>query len=383
MYDVIVVGGGPVGSRVAHQLAVAGYQVLVVEAKERLGEPVCCTGIISLECVNSFAIDEGTILRRVSSARIFSPSGKVLNLRRDEPQACIVDRALFDAALARRAQDKGVEYRLGSPVKEIKVNASGVRVGTGSKFFEAKVAVITTGFGSKLTEGLGLSEPKDFIMGAQTEVEVKGLEDVEVYLGQDIAPGFFAWLVPTSPGKALAGLLSRKRPSFYLTKLLSSLEAQGKVVASDAKASHRGVPLTPLSRTCGDHMIVVGTAAGQVKPTTGGGIYFGLLCADIAADCLVKALARGDLSRESLADYEKGWKKLLSRELRTGYQARRLCEQLSDRRIDQIFDIMETFGIDEALTKAKDVSFDWHGKTISKLLGHWALSKIFGVKKFS
>jgi len=69
-------------------------------------------------------------------------------------------------------------------------------------------------------------------------------------------------------GKALAGLLSRKRPHFYLTKLLSSLEAQDKVVASGAKASYRGIPLTALARTYSDRIIVVGTAAGQVKPTT-------------------------------------------------------------------------------------------------------------------
>jgi len=98
---------------------------------------------------------------------------------------------------------------------------------------------------------------------------------------------------------------------------------------------------------------------------------------------LTQSLAKGDLSSKSLVSYERGWKKLLSRELRTGYQARRLYEQLSNRRIDQIFDIIKAFGIDEALLKTKDLSFDWHGKTISNLLGHWALSKIIGATKFS
>jgi len=64
MYDVIVVGGGPIGSRVAYQLAVSGYRVLVAEAKEHLGEPVCCTGIISLECVNSFSVEGGLFSAR-------------------------------------------------------------------------------------------------------------------------------------------------------------------------------------------------------------------------------------------------------------------------------------------------------------------------------
>ncbi len=74
MYDVAVVGGGPAGRRVADKLAGMGYGVVVVEQKERLGEPVCCTGIIGQECVSAFDIDEGVILRWANGARVFSPS---------------------------------------------------------------------------------------------------------------------------------------------------------------------------------------------------------------------------------------------------------------------------------------------------------------------
>ena len=87
MYDVIIIGGGPTGSYVAYKLAGMGYGVAGVERKERLGEPVCCTGIISRECVSSFAIDDSVILRRANSVRLFSPSGRLLNLWRQETQA--------------------------------------------------------------------------------------------------------------------------------------------------------------------------------------------------------------------------------------------------------------------------------------------------------
>ena len=83
MYDVVVIGGGPTGSQVAYKLAGMGYGVAVVERKEGLEEPVCCTGIISKECITSFAIDEKIIFRWVNSARIFSPSGKSLRLWRE------------------------------------------------------------------------------------------------------------------------------------------------------------------------------------------------------------------------------------------------------------------------------------------------------------
>ena len=385
MYDVIVIGGGPVGSYVAYKLAGMGYGVVVLEQKEKLGGRVCCAGIISQACVNSFAIDDSVVLNRVNSARLFSPSGRLLRLWRQETQACIVDRAAFDMAIANWAQGKGAQYVLNSPVRDIEVGDDGVRVEAarqGEKSnFEARAVVIATGFGSRLVGGLGLGKIGDFVMGAQAEVETIGVDEIEIYFGQEVAPGFFAWLVPTSPPKALVGLLSRRSPGLYLKKLISSLLAQGKIVSDEAEVSHRGISLKPLPRTYSRRLVVVGGVAGQVKPTTGGGIYYGLLCADIAANNLHRALEADDLSARNLAGYEREWKKKLGRELKIGYWARKFYEHLSDRQVDRIFDIIKSNGIDEALLKKDDLSFDWHGEVILKLLGHRVLSKAIEVMK--
>ncbi len=373
------------GSYVAYKLAGMGYDVVVLEQKEKLGGRVCCAGIISQECVSSFAIDNSVVLRRVSSARLFSPLGRLLRLWRQETQACIVDRAAFDMAIASGAQGKGAQYVLNSPVRDIEVGDDGVRVeatrqGEGLNF-EARMVVIATGFSSELVGGLGLGKVGDFVMGTQAEVETIGIDEVEVYFGQEVAPGFFAWLVPTSPPKALVGLLSRRSSGFYLKKLISSLLAQGKIVSDEAELSHRGISLKPLTRTYSRRLVVVGDAAGQVKPTTGGGIYYGLLCADIAANNLHRALDDDDLSARNLASYEREWKKKLGRELKICYYARKFYEHLSDRQIDRIFDIIKSNGIDKTLLKADDLSFDWHGEVILRLLGHRVLSKAIKVMK--
>ena len=385
MYDVIIIGGGPSGSQVAYKLAGMGHEVVVVERKERQGELVCCTGIISRECVSSFGIDEGVIWKWASSAKLFAPSGKLLRVWREEPQAAIVDRATLNMAFASRAQDRGVEYVLNSTVRSIEfgddgVSIEAVRQGEGLSF-RARAVIIATGFSSRLAEELGLGRFGDSVMGAQAEVEAIGVDEVEVYCGQKLAPSFFAWLVPTSLGRALVGLLSRHKPRLYLKKFLSFLMASGKITSDEVEINYGGIPLKPLPRTYSDRLMVVGTAAGQIKPTTGGGIYFGLLCADIAASHLHRALTTNDLSARSLSGYQRDWKGKLGRELRTGYWARKFYEMLSDRQIDRIFDIMQSSGIIETLQKAEDLSFDWHGGVVARLIRYQVFRKAIEAMK--
>lgn len=163
---------------------------------------------------------------------------------------------------------------------------------------------------------------------------------------------------------------------------MSSLLAQEKITSAEVELSYGRIPLKPLARTYSERLLVVGSAAGQVKPTTGGGIYYGLLCADMAANNLHQALKRDALSANNLANYQKEWKRKLGRELKLGYWARKFYELLSDKQIDRIFDLIKSNGIDEALLKADDLSFDWHGRVVLRLIGHQALSKTIKAMKF-
>jgi digeranylgeranylglycerophospholipid reductase len=364
LYDVAVIGGGPVGSRVASRLAGMGHRVVVLEQKERAGEGVCCTGIVSQECTRTFAIEDDLILREVVSATLFSPSGKALRLERPDTRACILDRPAFDNALARRAQDKGAEYVFSSRANNLEVGSDRVKIETlrqGKRTrFEARAVVIASGFNSRLVEELRLGSISHFFAGAQAEVETAPLDEMEVYFGEEIAPGFFAWLVPSSLSRARVGLLARQRPGHYLRKLISSLAIQGKIASAEAELSYGRVPVKPLARTYFERLLVVGTAAGQVKPTTGGGIYYGLLCADIAAETLKQALASNDLSAKGLASYERAWQKKLGGELKKGYRVRKFYERLNDPQIDRLFDTIDAEGMAQVLLGDSKVSFDWH-----------------------
>ena len=162
---------------------------------------------------------------------------------------------------------------------------------------------------------------------------------------------------------------------------MSSLLAQGKIASDEAELSYAGIPLRPLAKTYSERLVVVGSAAGQVKPTTGGGIYYGLLCADMAADNLHQALKSDDLSARNLAKYDREWKRKLRQELRSGYWARKFYELLNDRQIDRIWDIIKSNGIDEALLKADDLSFDWHRQAVLRLIGQGTLSNLIEAMK--
>jgi geranylgeranyl reductase family protein len=368
----MIVGAGPVGSYLACRLAELEYKVIVFERRAKVGEAVCCTGIIGKECFDRFPIVSHGILTQASSAKFFSPSGKCLEVSKETVQAYVVDRVVFDSALAQKAQDKGAEYLLSARVESISLRDDRVSAKVECKGklvdFDAKIALISSGFGGALTRRLGLGEINDFVLGAQAEVDVGKLEEVEVYFGQEIAPGFFGWLVPTYSGKALAGLLSRRSPGSCLKRLLEYLKTKRKIISTEMKITYGGIPLTPLPKTYMDRLLVIGDAAGQVKPTTGGGIYYGLLCADIAVDVVHNSLRADSFSARRLSNYEKTWKRRLGRELQIGYWARKSYEKLSDRQIEQIFDIIEANRIHESLLQSPDFSFDWHGNLILRAL---------------
>ncbi|MEE8204489.1 MAG: NAD(P)/FAD-dependent oxidoreductase, partial [Dehalococcoidales bacterium] len=198
---------------------------------------------------------------------------------------------------------------------------------------------------------------------------------------REITPGFFAWLVPLSVTRAHVGLLSRRQPKLYLKRLISSLMQQGKIVQAGGEIKCRRIPLRSLPKTHSNRLLVLGDAAGQVKPTTGGGIYFGLLCAEMAAKNLHQALKNGDLGAESLAGYEREWRAMLGQDIRLGSLARKFYERLSDRQIDGIFNITKKSGIVEDLLKEENLTFDWHGRVVLSLARKKLLSKIGSVLK--
>lgn len=352
----------------AGRLAGAGHKVLLLERNCEVAGKSCCTGIVSRECVETFPLCREAIVMAANAATVFAPGGKHFRLEREIAPAYILDRARLDAGSVRHAQESGAELVLGARVRRVTLSESSalVRADVAGRqaSFQGKMVVMASGFGSKLLQGLGFGRCQDFAVGAQAEVDSCGVDEVEVYLGRDVAPGFFAWVVPITEGKALVGLLCRRGTSLHLRRFFSRLVEQGKLTDAVPRIHFGGVPLRPAPRSYADRLLIVGDAAGQVKPTTGGGIYYGLLCADLAADAIDEAIQRDSFSAATLAVYDRKWKKLLGRELRIGRWARSVYERLGDGQIEGLLETAHERRILESLTRSPDFSFDWHSKLV-------------------
>ncbi|RLE32627.1 hypothetical protein DRJ24_06295, partial [Candidatus Acetothermia bacterium] len=200
----------------------------------------------------------------------------------------------------------------------------------------AGVVIGADGPKSRVAAGSGLSPAAAPLPAAQAIVEGAPTEDmVEVYFGWDLAPGFFAWAVPAEPDRSRVGLAvpPGENPQRFLDRLLTDRFPSNRVLS---RASGF-IPSRPVDRSIDDRLILVGDAAGQVKPLTGGGLYFGGLCAAIAGRVAAGAALSGRTDRAGLTEYEVRWRAALGTEIRFGLAGREALLPLDDDGIDEIF----------------------------------------------
>ncbi|WP_297073122.1 NAD(P)/FAD-dependent oxidoreductase [Thermococcus sp.] len=347
-YNILIIGAGPVGNYLANLLA-RDYSVAVVEKKSSFGGKAC-TGIIGAENYERLNLPKKAILNELYGATFYSRI-QSFSIGRKSPQAYLVDRKTLERELAKRAMKKGADYLMSTTFRGFR-NGKAVLQHMGETLeVKADFYIGADGVNSTVAKVIGTKTRAEFLSGY--EVEVLGSFDrrnVEVWVNKEITPDFFAWVTPIDGETARVGTFGKMEAlSRFLrlrrlepTKILEF--KAGPVGFGWRKPWVKG------------NVALVGDSALQIKPTTAGGIVYGMLC----AENLKKALYEG--KPEKYWDY-CSW---VRRQISFGLKFRRLFTGLDQDAIERIFEVLGSEEAREVIETQAD--FDDHLRTAKALL---------------
>jgi flavin-dependent dehydrogenase len=351
--EIVIVGAGPIGCYTAQLLKKCGINSFrIIEEHDEVGKPVRCAGIVGKPVFEDSLIplSKSSILNQINGA-LFFYRGDSFKIKRSGV-ALVIDREKFDKELSRglevecgirlleieEEQDEGSRYRLktnqGDIRADIVIGADGPRSRV-KKFIDSKGKEEKRGCRAKKnngnsSEGIDGSGETNFYKGLQYRIKLEDEffsgEMTRVYMREGIP--FFVWIIPEGDGIIRLGVIAENGPR-ELERVMEEEGMKGEIIDRLA-----GIIPIGLCRSVYKKVAVVGDAARQVKPLTGGGIYYGMRAAEILVECI----------RESaLAEYDKRWKSKFGREIKFGLWARKVYERLNkDRReLEDIFSLFK------------------------------------------
>jgi len=361
-YDVVVVGAGPAGAYAA-ATAASECDVLLIEKRQEIGDPVRCAEGVSKEGLAKFLQPQNKwIANKVTSARIFSPDGTILEVSEElaGPEVgYVLERKIFDRDLAKRAAQAGADVAVRTRATGvIRENGfiCGVKVRHLGESLEmrATVVIAADGIESQLARWAGINttlKPNDLESCAQylmTNVDL--LDDCcDFYLGSE-APGGYAWAFPKGPKVgniglgALASKLESKHPIDYLNAFVERHFANGQPV----ELNIGGVPVSKAARkTVGDGLMLVGDAARHTDPITGGGIINALEGGRLAGEVAKQAVRVQDPSLKVLKQYEAAWRASFGKKLERNYKIKDIFVNLSDAELNKLIRSLEGLPLED------------------------------------
>ena len=350
-YDVVIVGAGPVGGRAATLFCQQGLSVLMLEEHSEVGRPFQCAGLVTpsaMDAVNG----HHTVLEEVDGALIHGPSGTLVPVGTDGVlRTYVVCRKRFDQFVVQQGMEAGATIWLNSKPTNITIEPQGANVMVERDGREhritARLIVGADGAHSWTRRHFRMGRPKELMVGYQ--VEVTGYEGrdrwLEMYSGTEIAPGFFAWVIPSGFGTHRIGLWStadrlngRTIQSCYHDLIQHPLWAD------------RFSNITPVAEFCGpipsgmvkmpvkDRVMLIGDAAGMAKPTTGGGLGPGFHQIQCVMEPLTEAIRANELSEKRLRSItKKPWEAMRKEQDRARALRNLLVSDCTDEKLDGHF----------------------------------------------
>jgi len=357
-WDVITIGGSVSGLLAAKGIAEAGFTVQLLEEDLEIGIPERCDGLVSMKCLETIGIapTNRVIQNIIKRAILYSPSGLTIELDASRQRVLVLNRSQFDRELAKIASRSGVDIKVGNRVTN-KIEKDGkVRVESKSDIQTAKWVVNAAGCSSLPDKNKTLQAAKFEVIGNWFD-----RDRIEIYFNQIKSPGYFIWVIPISSDSAKIGVAGNGVNQFKI--LDEFIASKGGAVVK--KTAAQIVVGGPIDNFLSGRIVSVGDAAGQAKPTTGGGIYSGGVGGMLAGKYLGESLSSGDPFR--VKEYERAWRNLFGREFGLLFQVRRILERLDNDNIDKIFTAVSSSDILAKISSESD--FDYHSIALLKTLG--------------
>ncbi|AKB18277.1 MULTISPECIES: digeranylgeranylglycerophospholipid reductase [unclassified Methanosarcina] len=355
-YDIIVVGAGPAGSIAAKTAAEKGLDVLLIEKRQEIGAPVRCAEGVSKEFLRKHVeIDKRWVCADVNGSRVYAPDGTKVEMTEKlsgKEVGFVLERKVFDLALAELAAKAGAEVRVRTRATDLIIEdrfVKGARLMHLGKEYEVRADIVigADGIESKVGRWAGIDtslKPADIETCVQYLVAGVDIDQecCEFYLGNEISPGGYVWVFPKGEGKANVGIgiLGSKggkfkpRPVDYLNKFVEKHFPEGKIV----EMVFGGVPVSGnIEKFTANGLMLIGDAARQSDPITGGGILNGMDAGKMAGEAAYEAISTGDVSEEKLEElYEKRWKTGVGKKIDTNLIVKNCFVNLSDEDLNSL-----------------------------------------------
>lgn len=360
-YDVAIVGGGPIGSTLAYKIAKEGYKVAILDKKKEIGIPLQCAGIVSKKLMDVNEIPDNLILNSVKGAYLHS-SNNTLKVEKNHTEAFIIDRIAYDKFLAERAVNNGVKFFNQYKVTYIDSDNGIIRC-QNNMVVSAKIIVGADG--SKSFVSSLINEKFNYFNASQYLVEINtssrdnmintnAVEFVDLFAISKILPGFL-WCIPTSDSSFRVGLFSNNSYKDQKEILNSFLDNDERFKESSIIEKYHGkIPIFDKNKKIiKDRILLIGDAASQLKPTTGGGLIIGFDTTNLAKDAIIKSLDNDNIN--FLKDYEQNFKKKYAKELNYQIRVQKTLENLSDNDLDFMFTKLKEKNAEEIISKYGDM----------------------------
>ncbi len=337
--EVLIVGGGPAGSISGRVAAEGGAKTLLIDKKSDLENSSACGGLVSLETWDRLNTSDEAIVNEIKGVVVHPPKGENYRLSSPEVKAYVVDRDQLNANLLATAAESGVSVRPGTGIYGRDGSTVTLRSVDGEKeeVLEPKIVVGADGPRSDVRRLFGLDRPSELLYAIQKEMEfrVERSDHVEVFFGRDIAPGFFGWIIPVSETRARIGLATARGE-----ELLNFFERLTDEIGAETPDDFRTgvIPIGVPDNSCENGVLTVGDAAGQVKPTSGGGLYPLSITARIAGEVALKAL---DGLEDPAKLYYRRWMNEVGKNLKREMLLHRILDRVSDEKLSNLLELLK------------------------------------------